>query len=591
MVREDPPDEAELAVRHVRQYQRRSPTGKPEVVSSYQAQRAWWIPHPDWEKGQQEWITAGEHGWQQAGARNRAAERAEPRSPGAAAEAAQDREQAARRADQPETVSGRPGPAGRAKQAAEQTLAERPEHGYLRPDPDRLVRERGTYKRPEEHPFFQRNPLSADNIVKAFDQSTPSERFQGMRWYEDAHRVAWALGGGDVAKGAAVLAAYSPQTAWPVNLFNAARSLAEGRAYGPGEAMATGAMQKTAQRLINGEHPEDVLKTPKVNAFGRLIALGRDHPEDELGQVVVDRHAMSVAAGKRLLKEDVNGKGERASPIGKDPFYSHVADMYREAAFRISQREGEEIAPHQLQAITWLYQQRMNGLEDSQGKGAARGKGLITGMRNAWARWEQYAREHGLSTSLGTTAASPLPITEAEARGSSRAVPAEEFYQLASQGKDMLAQMRDSKSAITGLTAKWQQIQAEAWKEVQKPWGGMTVDAHTGRALPDGADRYALSVKPPGIDTISVPEGAGEAAFMAAMDEALVRFRVLLEHKGAYLGIFHDDDNHRIDIDPVIVVGSTHEVEAIGAYTHNIGGAYHFKTGNGHFPPHIKGEK
>jgi hypothetical protein len=590
-------DEAELAVRQVRQYERRSPTGKPEVVHGYQAQRAWWIPHPDWVKGQQSWITAGEKGWQEAGARNRAGERAEPRSPETAAQehaeepGEQERGQAAWRAMSESASRARQGPAGRARRAAEATLAERPEHGYLRPDPARLHRERGTYKKPEDHPFFQRNPMSAQNIVRAYDGSTPSERFQGMRWYEDAHRVAWALGGGDVVKGAAVLSAYSPQTGWPVNLFNAARSLAGGRALGKGEAMATDDMKRNAERVMAGEHPEDVLTAPKTNAFGRLIALGRDHPDDELGQVVVDRHAMSVAAGKRLLKEDVQGKGERRSPIGADPFYSHVADMYREAAYLISQREGEEISPHQLQAVTWLYQQRMNNILDSGGAGAASRKGLITGMRNAWARWEEWAREHGLSTQLGTTAASPAPITESEARGNSRPVPAEEFYQLATQGRDMLQQMREGKSAITGLTGKWDKIKVGAWAEVQKSWGGMTVDAHTGRALPDGADKYALSVKPPGIETISVPEGAGQAQFERAMDEALVKFRPLLEHKNSYLGIFHDDEHNRIDIDPVTVVGSTHEVEAIGSYSHNIGGAYHFKTGDGYFPPHIKGEK
>lgn len=568
-----------LAVRKVRQYQRRSPrTGRPETVRSYTAQRAWWIPHPDWEKGQQEWITAGEKDWDQRGAAARAKDEA--------ADQAADR---AASGDSGESVSGRPGPAGRAKQAAESTLAERPEHGYLRPDPDRLVRERGTYKRPEDHPFFQRNPLSADNIVKAYDGSTSSERYQGMRWYEDAHRAAWALGGGDAVKGAGVLAAYSPQTAWPVNLFNAARSLAEGRAYGPGEAMATGAMQRSAQRLINGEHPEDVLGTPKVNAFGRLIALGKDHPDDELGQVVVDRHAMSVAAGKRLMKEDVNGKGERASPIGKDPFYSHVADMYREAAYQISQREGQEISPHQLQAITWLYQQRMNAADDATRSGGT-GKGLITGMRNAWTRWEQYAKEHGLSTSLGTTAASPTPITAAEARGNSRSVSAEEFYGLASQGRDMLQQMRQEASPVTGLVSNWDSLKDQAWSEVQQSWGGVTIDAHSGEVLPQGADKYALTVKPPGIGSISVPEGATEAEFARAMDRALVEFRTLLEPSSSYLGVFHDDENGRIDIDPVTVVDTPQQVEAIGSYTHNIGGAYHFKTGDGFWPPHIQGE-
>ena len=188
-----------------------------------------------------------------------------------------------------------------------------PEHGYLRPDPSRLHTEKGTYKKPEEHPFFKKNPLSADNVVKAFDNSTPAEKHQGMRWYEDGYRLAWALGGGDAAKGAAMLAAYSPQTGWPVNMFNAARHLAEGRVP-EGKFMATGDMRRSAERIMAGEHPNDVLKTPKVNAFGLLLSLGADHPEDEHGRVVVDRHAMSVAAGKRLTEGGRVRQGRERHP-------------------------------------------------------------------------------------------------------------------------------------------------------------------------------------------------------------------------------------------------------------------------------------
>jgi len=37
----------------------------------------------------------------------------------------------------------------------------------------------------------------------------------------------------------------------------------------------------------------------------------------------------------------------------------------------------------------------------------------------------------------------------------------------------------------------------------------------------------------------------------------------------------------------VLVVDTQAEAEAIGAYTHNIGGAYRFSDGNGYWPPHI----
>jgi hypothetical protein len=568
--------------RNVRQYQRTDPrTGRPEVVSQYQAglkpgekpaaptpparewwdaPRNWWIPHPDWEKGQQEWITAGEKAWLEKGKANWARGKAQ-----SAAREAQDT----------------------ARTASEH------EHGYERPDPSRHLRERGTYKNPADHPFFKRNQMSPENIVKAYDDTTPAEKEQGGRWYEDGYRLAWALGGGDAAKGAAVLSAYSPRTGWPLNIYNAARSLHTGRALGPGEGVIMGSAQRSAQRILDGEHPDDVLQAPKTNAFGRLLALGHDHPEDTLGQVVVDRHALSVAAGRTLKKEDTEGKGEFASPIAKEPFYGHVADMYREAAKMISERDGEEIAPHQVQAITWLRQQRVNDEATvAAAKAGVKGKntGLITAMRNHWAQWQAYAREHGLRTELGTTALPPTPITAAEARGNSRPVTAAEFHQVASRGRDLLNSYEDNRSPITGLTSNWQALRDQAWQAVQDSWGGVTIDAHTGELVPDGADKFAVSVKPPGVHTISIPENATEAEFNRAMDLALERFGSLLEGQNFHLGVFRDDEHHRIDFDPVLVVDSQQQAEEIGAYTHNIGGAYRFSDGNGYWPPHIAGQ-
>jgi hypothetical protein len=542
-VRED--DTAGLAQIPVRQYERME-NGRPQVVREAM-RNTWWIPHPDWDKGEQRWVTAGEAAYDKRGAEAEAKDKA-----------------------------------ARSAEDVTRDALGKPEHGYIAPDPERLATPRGKYKTPGEHPFFQRIPMSEDNIVRAYDDASPAEKHQGGRWYEDASRLAWALGGGDPEKGAGVLSAYSPQTAWPANMFNAARALAENRALGPGEGMITGAMQKSAQRVIGGEHFSDVLKAPKTGAFANLLAYGADAPEDELGQVVVDRHALSVAAGRRLDAKDVTD-----SPIGQDRFYSHVADMYRNAARQISDRDGEELSPHQLQAITWLRQQRINSAQDITEKGAA-GKGRAASLAAQWNRWSDYARDHSLRTELGTTALGPVPITADEARGDSRPVSYAEFHDVATRGRDLLDQMEADRSAPAGLVGNWDSLKDSAWQEAQKPWGGMTIDAHSGEPLAADADKFALTVKPPGIAPVSVPEDAGQQQFAAAMDEALVKFRSLLEQSGHYLAVFHDDDSHRIDIDPVVVTDSRDDAEAIGAYTHNTGGAYNFKDGSGYWPPHVQ---
>jgi hypothetical protein len=178
-------------------------------------------------------------------------------------------------------------------------------------------------------------------------------------------------------------------------------------------------------------------------------------------------------------------------------------------------------------------------------------------------------------------------ITAAEARGNSRPVSMDEFQHLAAKGNQQIDKMKRDSSPLTGLDQYWGAIKGDTFDEVQKPWGGATIDGHTGTALPQGADKYALSVKPGGMHSISIPENASYPDYSRAMDEAKDTFRPVLERRSFYLGIFHDDEQHRIDLDPVAVVDSIADVESIGAYTRAIGGAYHFKSGDGFWPPHV----
>lgn len=562
---------------------------------------------------------------------------------------------------------------------------------YKAPDHTRLINPRGKIKDPADHPFFKAHPVSAANVTAAYDAATPSERAQGMRWYADAHDIAESIGHGDTPKAAALLATYSPQTSWPTNMFNASRVMKEGRALGPGDGMITGAMQRTAQKVLDGQGIDQALPSSKTNAFAHLIADGGDSPDDELGQVVIDRHAMSVAAGHRMSKADLED-----APVGQDRFYQHIADAYRDAAVAINARGGEQVAPHQLQAITWLHQQAANEAEDAAGHGTGgtgASKGRAVSGQKQWARWNAYAGQQHIPVVSGTTAlsgsvldqllemagninltscvytgmttitgqatelaawehelrdvhgrwtksitgqvssASPYyndvpetrgisrtkstygdagtgreredaerlaaygqgaetervasPITAAEARGNSRPVAAREFQRLARIGRDRLAEIQSDGGGTHGLDAHWTLIKKRAYAEVQESWGGTTVDPRTGEPLPQGADKYAMSIKPAGLHTVSVPEHASPEEFSAAMDAAKARFGSELAKGGSYLGVFHDDDNSRIDIDPVTVLDTQGEVESVGAYTHAIGGAYHFATGNGYWPPHV----
>lgn len=284
--------------------------------------------------------------------------------------------------------------------------------GYVVPDTERLTippprkpnPKMPYYAHPRDHPFFAAHPVSAKNIVDAFDKANDEEIAQGRRWYADAHVLATAIGRGDTTKGAGLLASYSPQSPWPVNMFNAARAMELGRAIGPGEGMITGSMQANAQEAMDGLSTDENFKhgAPKIHAFAKLIENGGDEPDDTEGQVVLDRHAMSVAMGVRLPKKEAD-----KAPIGTKRYYDHVADAYREATRRINARGGEQYTPHQIQAITWLRQQRANAVEDRAGAvghgGKGAGKGRQVMIERAWENWRQLEQTEHYPVVRGTT--------------------------------------------------------------------------------------------------------------------------------------------------------------------------------------------
>lgn len=289
--------------------------------------------------------------------------------------------------------------------------------GYVAPDPSRLViphPPKNTrfpyYRTPEDHPFFRAHPVSSKNVVASYDAASPEEKAQGMRWYADAATLAGAIGRGDQEKGAGLLASYSPQTPWPVNMFNASHAMELGRALGPGDGMITKAMQANAQEALDGVPTDKNFgrnSAPKIRAFARLIEHGGDEPGDQLGHVVIDRHAMTVAMGDRLPKKEAD-----QAPIGTDRYYQHVADQYRLAALEVSKR-GTPVTPHQMQAITWLHQQAVNAAMDDAylsqvhgSRGATKGRQAL--MQRSWERWDAEAKAEGYPVNYGTTALSTL---------------------------------------------------------------------------------------------------------------------------------------------------------------------------------------
>lgn len=176
------------------------------------------------------------------------------------------------------------------------------------------------------------------------------------------------------------------------------------------------------------------------------------------------------------------------------------------------------------------------------------------------------------------------PITADEVAGTnSPEVSSDKFQEMAAQGKDQLAAIQADKRPDAGDVT----INTDAaYAAVQESWGGATIDPTTGEAK-DFPSGFAVTIREPGQEQISIPEKATADEFAKAVDTAKTQYADQLQGKDTYFGVFHDDDKQTIDIDPVAVVSTKNEAETIGAYTHAVGGAYDFSTGNGVFPPHI----
>lgn len=168
-------------------------------------------------------------------------------------------------------------------------------------------------------------------------------------------------------------------------------------------------------------------------------------------------------------------------------------------------------------------------------------------------------------------------------------VSAEQFAKHAEAGRAKLDRLKGTGFAANGLKngKAWDKVLADAFTATREPWGGVTVDAHTGEHVAADADKYALTMRDPGMESVHVDPKAGQGDFNKAMGVARERYKAILRRPGSHLGVFRDEDTGNIDIDPVLVTPNLKDVHDIGAYTGAVGGAYHFKSGDGYWPPHV----
>jgi len=169
--------------------------------------------------------------------------------------------------------------------------------------------------------------------VALFHEATAAELAHGLTWYTDANRWCAQVArrhGLSTRQVCGIVAALSPRTEWGLNKRRAVQLITTGDTHGFTDG------RRKAQRILEGEHPDDVLGGPKVRAFYDCLARPL-----ESDSVVIDRHAFDATVGA-VTNDDI-----RRRILDRKGGYDAVASLYRHAADTLGLR------PHVVQAIVW----------------------------------------------------------------------------------------------------------------------------------------------------------------------------------------------------------------------------------------------
>lgn len=158
--------------------------------------------------------------------------------------------------------------------------------------------------------------MNTTNIISVYLNASEAEISEGMNWYPNANDMAYQWGNGDIWTAAGVMSAFSPLTPWYRTMELAKDSLSTGVA----RTDTLGNATKAAQRILDGEHPLEVLKGLKTRAFATAIAT-----RGKTESVTIDSHALSIAMGYPIASKKAKIGVRRYRELSA--LYVDVADM------------------------------------------------------------------------------------------------------------------------------------------------------------------------------------------------------------------------------------------------------------------------
>jgi hypothetical protein len=197
------------------------------------------------------------------------------------------------------------------------------------------------------HP--QQFATMVQNIEHGVLTASDEDLEAGKSWYPRAQEIAHEVGGGDIRKGAGILAVTSPQNSWGENV-RMAREI--GRT-GTTKGFITGDTIRRANEIREGRDPAELLPEKlKTGHFFRNI-----HDPSDRSSVTIDRHAHDASINERW--------GSRDRGLGTLGRYGTFVNAHMAATQRLNTISGlEDLNAGQTQAVNWVRWRNMHGITD-----------------------------------------------------------------------------------------------------------------------------------------------------------------------------------------------------------------------------------
>lgn len=176
----------------------------------------------------------------------------------------------------------------------------------------------------------------------------------------------------------------------------------------------------------------------------------------------------------------------------------------------------------------------------------------------------------------------------------------EEAQSRLKRGKEILAEKEANASDTVNLTEEsFIQRMFDATHsdshggEPDGQWGGGTLDTHTGEFIPIGEgapDVYSLTNRPikggRAARALAIDPAADYATFKKQWLGAVKQWGDRLRWQDAAFGVFNNPEakaGHAIELDPVMMLKTPEETQAVGQASRAGGGAFHHPTKNGYW--------